>query len=110
MNKMQFWTTFILALIGALSWTPTIIKFLKPNKLMGKMISRYSNLNKDKTQTFFLFKLSILSKNKSFNLKQIKCEIEDLDGNKFLAPAGNYRIVVFTFEDRPQKLLLVINL
>ena len=105
-NKFQFSPTFILALIGALAWTPALISLLKPNRIVGKMISRYRNLNEDKSQTLFLFKLSILSKNKSFNLKQIKCEIENLNSEKFLALAANYRLIVFTQNNNLQKLLL----
>lgn len=104
-EKLKFWATFALALIGALAWMPSIVTWLKPNKIVGKMISRYNNLNADRTQTLFLYKLSILSKNKSFNLNQIKCEIEDHDGNKFLASAENNRLVVFTYEN-PKKLLV----
>lgn len=104
-DRWEFWTTFIVASIGALAWIPNIIPFLKPNKIIGKIISRYMNLNKDKTQTFFIFKLSIISKNRPFNLGQIKCELEDLDGNKFIATAVNNRLTIFTFE-RPYKLLL----
>ena len=107
-NKLQFWTAFILALIGALAWTPTILEFFKRSEIEGKIISRYNNLNRDKTQTMFLYKLSIFSKNKSFNIKNISCELEDLNGEKFLAAARNNRLVIFTFE-KPYKLLVPGN-
>jgi hypothetical protein len=107
-NNWQFWTTFILALIGALAWMPHILDFFKKSKIEGKTISRYNNINADKTETIFLFKLSIFSKNKSFNLKQISCEIEDLNGKIFLATARNNRLIVFTFE-KPYKLLVPEN-
>ncbi len=105
-NKVQFWTTFVIAVIGALAWTPSIIKFFQPNKIVGKMISRYSNLNKDQSETYFIFKLAILSKNKDFNLKRIKCEIEDINGNKVIATAQNSRIIVFVHDGQPNKLLI----
>ncbi len=105
-NKVQFWTTFIIAVIGALAWTPSIIKFFQPNKIVGKMISRYANLNKDQSETYFVYKIAILSKNKEFNLKHIKCEIEDINGNKVIATAQNSRIIVFAHDGQPNKLLI----
>lgn len=106
-DKLQFWTTFILALIGALAQTPIIWKLCTPCKIQGKIISRYNNITKGETQTFILYKLSILFQNKPFNLMQIKCEMEDLNGNKFFASAANMRQVVFTHSKLPdpKKLL-----
>ena len=103
-ENLQFWTTFILALIGALAWTPTLLGFFKRGRIEGNMISRYNNLNKDKTQTMFLYKLSIFSKHKPFDIKRISCELEDLNGEKCFAAARNNRLVIFTFE-KPYKLL-----
>ncbi len=101
-DKLQFWTTFTLALIGALAWTPIIWKSCTPGKIQGKIISRYNNLSKDSTQTFLLYKLSIVCQNKPFHIRWIRCEIEDLNGNKFLASARNNRIVVFTQSKQPE--------
>ncbi|MCP4259203.1 MAG: hypothetical protein GY774_17100 [Planctomycetes bacterium] len=92
--------TSFLAVVGALGGLASIkmiVDYFTPCKIVGKMISRYYNVNtKDKTQTFFLFKLSVLAKNKPFNLRQIKCEIEDSNGKTFLASALNMRYVIFT--------------
>jgi hypothetical protein len=98
-EEIKFWTTFILALIGALAWIPEIIKYFKKMSLEGKIISRYNNLTADKQQTFFLYKLSILFVNKPFNLKQIRCEMVDKDGNTYKSTARNLRKLVFGFEN-----------
>ena len=98
-EEIILWTSFILALIGALAWIPDIIEYFKKISLNGKIISRYNNLTADKQQTFFLFKLSILFMNKSFNLKQIRCEIVDNDGNIYKSTARNLRKIVFGFDD-----------
>jgi hypothetical protein len=103
-EKVQFWTTFILALIGALAWTPMIWKLCTPGKIHGKIISRYNNLTKGRTHTMFLYKLAILCTNKPFHLSWIKCEIEDLNGNKFYASANNMRAVVFTQSKPPDMI------
>ena len=76
--------------------------FYDLTKLLGNWLADI--LIKTKRR-LFLFKLSILSKNKPFNLRQIKCQLEDLDGNKYCATAVNNRLTIFTC-DRPYKLLL----
>ena len=104
---------FILGITGALAWLPAllalipvVIRYFQQSKIQGKIISRYNNLNKDKTQTFFLFKLSIFTQHKSFNIKNISCELEDLNGKKFSTNARNNRLTVFTWEMRQRKLLV----
>jgi len=105
-DKVQFWTTFVLAFIGALAWTPTILGFLKSSKIEGKIISRYINIiYKPQTQTIHLYKLSIFSKHKPFNIRTISCEIEFVNGEKARSDARNNRLMVFTF-DKPYKLLV----
>lgn len=108
-DKSKFWITLLIATFGAfggLASVKMIFDYFKPIKIVGKMISRYNNLNVDKTLTFFLFKLSIISKNKPFNLGEIKCEIEYPNGEKFLASAENPRYIGFSLSklESPQKL------
>ncbi|MFO7889143.1 MAG: hypothetical protein R6V04_02270 [bacterium] len=52
-----------------------------------------------------LYKLSVFSKHKPFNIRNISCEIEVENGEKARADARNNRLVVFTF-DKPYKLLV----
>ncbi len=82
-----------LSLAGALAWLPQIIKLTTRQKLFGKIISRYVNYNK--TETAFLFKLSLLIKNKPLHLKEIQCQIEYEDGQIFSDRARNMRKVIF---------------
>jgi hypothetical protein len=111
MNSTLHLPTFILALFGSLGGLASIIIIVKcfiPGVIEGKIISRYNNLNEQRSHTFFLYKLSILSKNKPFNLRQIKCEIEDINGNRFIASAINNRLVKFVSPEDKNKLQKLI--
>jgi hypothetical protein len=104
------WITLLIAIFGAfggLASVKIVVDHFTPGKIKGKIISRYSNLNADKTQTYLLYKVSILCQKKPFNLMQIKCVIKDLNGNEFTASAENTRQAVFTLRKRQdlQKLL-----
>jgi len=57
----------VLAMLAA--WTPIVLKLCTPCKIQGKIISRYKNLNKGRSQTYFIYKISVLCQNKSFNLR-----------------------------------------
>jgi hypothetical protein len=81
--------TFLLALAGTLAWLPQIIKLLKKQELFGKIISRYYNIDEKQNRSFFLFKLSLLFKNKPFNIKDVECIIEYEDGQKFSDKSRN---------------------
>ena len=94
LNNWKFWT-LVVAIIGTCGGIPGIYNFFQKNKIEGKIISRYSNSTKDGTQTIFVFKLSLFAKNKHFNIKQISCEIEDMEGKKNNAIAYNSRITIF---------------
>ncbi len=110
-GKIMNWITLFVAIFGAfggLASVKMIVNHFTPGEIKGKMISRYVNLNKDNTQTFFLYKISILSQSKSFNLRKIKCEIEDPNSNKFFASATNKRQIVF-IGPKPQNLKKQIN-
>lgn len=85
--------TLIISLAGALAWLPQIINWCRRQKLFGKIISRYNNYSD--TTTFFLFKLSLLIKNKPLNIAEIQCKIEYEDGQIFSDKARNMRKVVF---------------
>lgn len=104
MSKLEFWT-LVVAAIGALAWLPSILSLFEKSEIEGKLLSRYSNINKDRTQSMFLFKISLFSKNKPFDLKNISCEFEFENGEKLSANASNNRVTVFTF-DTTYKLLL----
>ena len=95
LNDWKFWT-FIIGVISICGGIPGIYSFFQHSEIRGKIISRYNNLNNDQTQTMFIFKLSLYSKNKPFNIKQIKCQIEDTEGNRFDSIAVNNTLIYFT--------------
>lgn len=108
-EDVKFWATFILALVGALAWIPTVIVHLKKISLRGKIISRYVNYTEGKKETLILYKLSIILLNKSFNLKQIRCEIVDKDGNSYKSTAGNWREIKFCFGESNKEFKCTVN-
>lgn len=97
-EEVKFWATFILALAGALAWVPKIIDYYRKTSVKGKIVSRYNNLTEGGSQTFFLYKLSTIFMNKRFNIKRIRCEIVDKDGNIYKSNARNFRELRFVFE------------
>jgi hypothetical protein len=96
LKSLKFWT-LIIALIGAFGGVPYLwnLIFVK-SEIQGKIISRYDNINPNEQSTMFLFKLSFFAKNKPYNIKQISCQIQDIEGKKFDAIAFNSRLTVFT--------------
>jgi len=94
--------TLLISIIGALAWLPQLFDLFKSQEILGKIISRYDNFN-DK-QSFYLYKLSLFSKNKPFHLKQITCTLEYDDGQKFNDTARNMRYVIFNGNEELQVL------
>lgn len=90
--------TLMISSIGALAWLPQIITLLKRQRILGKIISRYDK------QTFFLFKLSLFSKNKPFQLKNVSCVILFEDGQEFKDITRNMRRVIFNGDEELQVL------
>lgn len=104
-EKFKFWSTLIIGLIAALSWTPFILEKLSINKFDGKIISQYNNFTKDKKNIFLLYKVSIVSRNKDFFLKDIDLKIKFKSSSFIHSTSRNNRLTVFTF-DRPKRLLV----
>ncbi|MCC9063392.1 hypothetical protein [Flavobacterium piscisymbiosum] len=103
-DDFKFWSTLIIGLIGALAWLPIILENLKEQKIEGKIISSYNNTNKDKTQIFFLYKLSIVATNKDFLLKDIDLKIKFKSSSEIISTSRNNRIVVFNIDGNFKKL------
>jgi len=96
-NTMN-WVTLLIAIFGAfggLASVKMIVDHFTPCKIEGKIISRYYCIKNDRTGFLMLFKISIFYKNKPFNLRNIKCELEDIKGNEYSAYAKNLRYVDF---------------
>jgi hypothetical protein len=89
--------TTIISLIGAASWIPWIFKKLRKNKIEGKLISMYANFSKDKKRVIFLFKLSVISRNKDFFLKDIDLLIRFPSSDYLVSTSRNWRALIFNF-------------
>ena len=103
-DNFKFWSTLIIGLIGALAWLPIILENLKEQKIEGKIISSYSNINKEKSQIFLLYKLSIVSVNKDFLLKDIDLKIKFKSSSEIISTSRNNRLVVFGIGGKLKKL------
>jgi len=103
-------TNFILALIGALSWLPQIFIWMKKGRIEGKLISMYINFAKipkdeSRRKIALLFKLSIVSINKDFFLKDIDLKIRFSPSKYTISTTSkNWRSLIFTFDKCPKKL------
>ena len=109
-ENTKFIATLIIGIIGASAWfAPLIYKHVSRNKFHGKIISIYSNFNEDRSKILLLFKISVVSKNKDFFLKDVDSRIKFQSSSYINGSASNNRIVVFTFENKPKKLLVPGN-
>jgi len=104
-DKFKFWSTLIIGFIAALSWTPFLIERLSRKKLDGKIISQYSNFTKDKKEILLLYKISVVSRNKDFFLKDIDLKIKFNSSDFLNSTARNNRLTVFTW-DKPKRLIV----
>lgn len=107
-ENSKFWLTIIIAAIGAFSWIPQIIEFFKPKKLSGKIISQYANFTIDKKNILLLYKISVISINQDFFLKDINLSIKFPSSNHIKATSRNNRKIVFTY-DSPKELIVSNN-
>jgi len=94
-ENIKFWATFILALIGALSWIPQIFKKMRKSRIKGKIISIYKNTSSDKKEMVLLFKLSVISRNKDFFLEDIDLKIRFSSSDYITCTSRNWRLLVF---------------
>src|SRR4030042_5620527 len=76
-ENRRFWLTLIIGLIGAAAWlSPWVYEAIRINKFDGKIISIYNNVTKDRKTLYFLFKLSVISRNKDYFLRDIDLKIK----------------------------------
>lgn len=110
-----FWTTFIIALIGALSWTPQIYLWLQKNDIYGKVLSEYETFakvpNKSELQTVYLQKISLFSKNKDFFPKDIKVFIKyPSNKDELSCTLWTWRDLTFTFNENGKSIQKRLNI
>jgi hypothetical protein len=108
-ENLKFWITLSVGFIGACAWAPFIYEKFQINHFDGKVISVYNNFNKDKSKIFFLFKISVVSRNKDFFLKDIDVKVKFPSSNYITSPSKNMRLVVFNFDSNFKKLNIPDN-
>jgi hypothetical protein len=103
-ENSKFYISTFIAIIGALSWFPFLIDLCKSQKICGKVISRYYNESQDKSEIYLIYKLSVVSINKDFVLKDINVNVkyENLDIVK--ETALNNRKVIFNIDGKNKRL------
>lgn len=104
--KKLDWALILTALGVIAAWTPFVLDQFSPIRLNGKLISIYSNLGKFKNEpkSLFLFKLSVVSLNQSFDLNDIDIDLKYSKNGWSHSTSINQRSTIFSFENRPWKL------
>ena len=106
-ENSRFWLTLIIGLIGAAAWlSPWVYEAIRINKFDGKIISIYNNVTKDRKTIYFLFKLSVISRNKDYFLRDIDLKIKFPSSQYLTATARNNRLVVFNIDGVFKKLTI----
>mgnify|MGYP007026482684 CR=1 FL=1 len=101
--------TLILSLLGVIAaWVPFLYERLNPVRIKGKLISQYDNVGsfRGEPKALFLFKLSVVSLNQSFDLYDIDVDIKYEKNGWTYNTAVNQRQTFFTLENKLRKLNL----
>ncbi len=100
------WTLFLTLLGVIAAWVPFLYDRLNPNVIKGKIISQYGNIGTfaGEHHSIFLFKISVVSLNQSFNLKDIDIDINFEKHGWTHNSAINQRSTFFTLENKLKKL------
>jgi hypothetical protein len=99
--------TLILTLLGVLAaWVPFLYDRFNPVKIKGKFISLYENVGtfRGEPKALFLFKLSVVSLNQSFDLLDVDIDIKFEKNGLTRNTSVNQRQTFFTLEDKLRKL------
>ena len=99
--------TLTLTLLGVIAaWLPFLYERLNPVIIKGKLISQYYNGGKSNKipKAMFLFKLSVVSLNQSFDLKDIDVDIKYENNVWTHNSSQNSRETTFTLEKKIKKL------
>lgn len=86
---------------------PYLKKIFTPVKIVGKLISNYGNIGKFKDEdnkTLLLLKLSVMSVNKSFHLKDIDIDIKLKNNGWIHTTSLNTRSLIFFLDSSYFKL------
>lgn len=111
-----FWTTFALALVGALAWLqPLVISWFQVVEINGKILSNDANIssipNHSNNQTIYFQKVAIFSKNKDFFPRDIKVFIKYPSiANELPCILWTWTELTFTFQERGQNIQKKLNI
>jgi hypothetical protein len=106
-KKFKMDWTLLLTLLGVIAaWTPFLFEKLKPVQIRGKLISQYDNVGtfRGESKALFLFKLSVVSVNQTFDLKDIDIDIKYEKNGWTHNSSVNQRQTFFTLENKLRKL------
>ena len=111
-----FWTTFVLALIGALAWLqPFVFSWFQIEEINGKILSNDANIgsvpNNSNHQTIYFQKVAIFSKNKDFFPKDIKVVIKYPSiGTELPCVLWTWKELIFTFREQGKIIQKKLNI
>lgn len=111
-----FWTTFALALVGALAWLqPIVISWFQVVKINGKILSNDAQIgsvpNYSGHQTIYFQKVAIFSKNKDFFPRDIKVFVKFPSiSNELPCILWTWKELIFTFQEKGQIIQKKLNI
>ncbi|MDP4203811.1 MAG: hypothetical protein Q8861_14100 [Bacteroidota bacterium] len=111
-----FWTTFALALVGALAWLqPLVFSLFQEVEINGKILSNDANIgsipNHSDHQTIYFQKVAIFSKNKDFFPRDIKVFVKYPSiSNELTCILWTWKELIFTFQEQGQNIRKKLNI
>ncbi len=111
-----FWTTFALAIVGALAWLqPFVISWFQVVEINGKILSNDANIghipNHSNHQTIYFQKVAIFSKNKDFFPRDIKVFVKYSSiANELTCILWTWKELIFTFQEQGQNIRKKLNI
>lgn len=106
-KKIKMDWILIFTILGVIAaWIPFLYERFVPTVVKGKMISMYDNVGtfSGEPRVLFLFKISVVSLNQSFDLQDIDIDIRFLKAGWVHASSINQRSLHFTLEGKVRKL------
>lgn len=111
-----FWTTFALALVGALAWLqPLVFSWFQVVEINGKILSNDANVcsipNHSNDQTIYFQKVAIFSKNEDFFPKDIRVFVKYPSMvNELPCILWTWKELSFIFREHEQNIRKKLNI
>ncbi|MDH7462636.1 hypothetical protein QEG73_15170 [Chitinophagaceae bacterium 26-R-25] len=99
--------SLLFTLLGVIAaWTPFLYEKLAPARIVGKLVSQYDNVGefRGEPKSLYLFKLSVVSVNHTFNLKDVDIDIRFEKNGWTHNSSINLRQLFFTLENKQRRL------